>query len=186
LLRRIRDDNIVYHGMAAHYFVSDVAHVLKVRVIADMKHRAASVAKRDGVDEREALATVKRGDEKRSKWSRDLYGIELGSSTLYDLVLRLNRLTKDDAVEIVSRAAQRDSFQTTPESVRRMEDLVIRAEVIVALVDTAPKAEVTCRHGHVSISTRARVHSGDAFAEEVEALATGVPGVERVEVTFER
>ena len=46
LLRRLIGDNIVYHGMAAHYLVTGVSHVLKVRVIANMKYRAAIVAER--------------------------------------------------------------------------------------------------------------------------------------------
>ncbi len=178
LLRRLRDDNIVYHGMAAHYFVAGVDHVLKVRIIADIKHRAAIVAERDGVDLSTATMTVRKGDEKRSDWSRDMWGIEVASPSLYDQLLRIDRLTTDDAVDSVCRMAQRDSFQTSARSAQRMQDLVIAAEVRVALIDTAADALVSCREGRVSISLQQAAPRTDA----VEELVGGVAGVTGVEI----
>ena len=177
LLHRLRDDDIVYHGMAAHYLVAGVDHVLKVRIIADMKYRAAVVAKRDGVDESTAAETVRRGDQKRSDWSRGMWGIAVTDPALYDQVLRIDHLTAADAVETICLLAQRDTFRTTPESARRMEDLVIAADVRVALVEAAPDATVSCSKGRVSISIRAGADAG-----LVEELATSVAGIVGVEV----
>ena len=39
LLKRLRSDNVVYHGLAGHFYVKDVPHVLKVRIIADVQDR---------------------------------------------------------------------------------------------------------------------------------------------------
>lgn len=37
LLKYLKEDKIVYHGLAGHFFVTGVSHVLKVRIIADME-----------------------------------------------------------------------------------------------------------------------------------------------------
>ena len=39
LLNHLKEDNVVYHGLAGHFFVQDVPHALKVRVLADMEDR---------------------------------------------------------------------------------------------------------------------------------------------------
>ena len=37
LLEHFQKDNTVYHGLAGHFFVKSVAHVLKVRITADFR-----------------------------------------------------------------------------------------------------------------------------------------------------
>lgn len=37
LLNSLKPDNVVYHGLAGHFFLKDVSHVLKVRIIADLE-----------------------------------------------------------------------------------------------------------------------------------------------------
>ncbi|MGD8492948.1 MAG: cytidylate kinase-like family protein, partial [Desulfobacterales bacterium] len=39
LLEHLKADNIVYHGLAGHFFVKNVPHALKVRVLSDMEDR---------------------------------------------------------------------------------------------------------------------------------------------------
>ena len=45
LLHRLQKDNVVYHGLAGHFFVRDIPHVLKVRIIADLEDRVAEKVK---------------------------------------------------------------------------------------------------------------------------------------------
>ena len=40
LLNHLKTDNVVYHGLAGHFFVKDVPHGLKVRVLSDMVSRS--------------------------------------------------------------------------------------------------------------------------------------------------
>ena len=35
---RVREDNVVYHGLAGHILLQGVSHVLKVRIIADIEN----------------------------------------------------------------------------------------------------------------------------------------------------
>ena len=37
ILEYFQRDNVVYHGLAGHFFVRHISHVLKVRIIADIE-----------------------------------------------------------------------------------------------------------------------------------------------------
>ena len=39
LTKRAKRDNLVYHGLAGHIFLSGISHLLKVRIIADFSVR---------------------------------------------------------------------------------------------------------------------------------------------------
>src|SRR5271157_4829439 len=63
LLKCLRRDNVVYHGLAGHFYVRGVSHVLKVRIIADMKDRIQIVMDREKISSYEsALALLKKDD----------------------------------------------------------------------------------------------------------------------------
>ena len=49
LLNHFQKDNVVYHGLAGHFFVKGVFHVLKVRIIADMEERVRLVMRREAL-----------------------------------------------------------------------------------------------------------------------------------------
>jgi cytidylate kinase len=38
-LAHVQKDNVVYHGLAGHFFLKDIEHALKVRIIADIEDR---------------------------------------------------------------------------------------------------------------------------------------------------
>ncbi|MGE5310768.1 MAG: AAA family ATPase, partial [Nitrospirota bacterium] len=54
LLRHFRRDNLVYHGLAGHFFVRGVSHVLKVRIISDLADRVKLEMEREKISEKEA------------------------------------------------------------------------------------------------------------------------------------
>ena len=55
LLQHVRKDNIVYHGLAGQCFLPDIPHVLKVRVIADMKDRVNEEMRRENISAEEEV-----------------------------------------------------------------------------------------------------------------------------------
>ena len=127
LLEHFQLDNVVYHGMAGHFFVQDVSHVLKVRVVAQMEDRVKLIMQRERVSEAYALHYIKGVDESRRKWSLHLYGIDTHDPTLYDLVIRTKKLSVDDCVEIICSTVALDRFQRTPQSQQAVIDLALAA-----------------------------------------------------------
>jgi cytidylate kinase len=182
LLKAVQGDNVVYHGLAGHFILKDVAHALKVRIIADLEERVRIEMAREGVSENEARLTLKRDDEERRKWSRALYGIDTSDSSLYDMVIHISRVTVDDAVEIICRAVELDSFKTTYESQKALDDLVIAAEVKSALIELKPDIQVYAKDGAVYVGTKSMLVQESDLVAEIERIAAGIPGVKKVEV----
>ena len=180
LLEHFQKDNVVYHGMAGHFLVRNVPHVLKARIIAKMEDRVRLMMQRKGVTEEHALRYVKRVDESRSKWSRHLYGIDSQDPTLYDLVLRIRKLSTDDAVDILCHAVKLARFQPTAESRQAVDDLALAAQVKVRLIEHYPRVQVASDAGVVYLDLEAATSRDE---EEIESLAAQVAGVKSVHIT---
>ena len=127
ILKHLSKDNIVYHGFSGHFFLKDIPHVLKVRIIADMKYRIECMKNREKVSEEKAEIMVNEVDEQRRKWSLKFHGIDQWDSRLYDLVINIKKISIDHAVDIIFNAVRLSPFKTTPESQKKMDALVVEA-----------------------------------------------------------
>jgi cytidylate kinase len=152
LLHHFKNDNVVYHGMAGHYFVRGISHVLKVRILADVERRVKLVMKREGLSQEKAVPYLHGIDEGRRKWGQRLYGIDTHDASNYDLVIRLHKLSTDDATDIICAAAGLDHFQATAESKQAMEDLYLASLAKARLVERHPRLEVAAEKGTVYIA----------------------------------
>jgi cytidylate kinase len=184
LLKHLQKDNVVYHGLAGHFFVRGISHVLKVRVIADLEERIRLEMEREGISKKEASRILKKDDMERKKWSKHLYGIDTWDPSLYDLVLHIHKhkITVDDAVDVICHAARLKHFQTTPESQKAMDDLVLSSEVKAALIDTKPDIEVSANNGVVHIETEASLDQEPILIQKMEKIAKAIPGVKEIRI----
>jgi len=152
---RVRKDNVVYHGLAGHILLEGISHVLKVRIIADIRDRIAAEAAREGISREKARALLLKDDEERRKWTQSLYGKDPWDCHLYDLVIHVHKLTVEDAVDFICQAAARPQFRTTDASRQQMEDLALACRVKTAIVDVDSDAGVTCEYGNLLIYSEA-------------------------------
>lgn len=171
LLHYFLKDNIVYHGLAGHFFVPGITHALKVRIIADIKDRIAVEKERLGaISDEEARKALIKDDEERRSWSRHLYGIDTHDPSLYDLVIHIERMTADEAVEIISEAAMQPCFQVTPESRKALETLFLAAQVQASLVETLPSAKVDVEDGEIVVTMMGYWAEGRKLVAKVEEV----------------
>ena len=182
ILKHFRKDNVVYCGLAGHFFVKNVSHVLKVRIIADLNERVKNEAEREGISEKEALRILKSDDEERRKWSIHLYGIDTHDPELYDLFIHIQNITTDDAVHIICQTLELDRFKTTPASQQHMEDLALAADVRAALVDLEPDVDVIASKGKVQVHTAALLTRERGVVKDIEVVAKSIKGVKEVTV----
>jgi cytidylate kinase len=129
MLERFQKDNVVYHGLGGHFFVRNISHVLKVRIIADMEDRLKLEMEREKISREEALRILKNDDNERRKWSKYLYGIDTWDPSLYDLVIHIKKITTDNAADIICHAVGLEHFRTTPESQKALNSLLLAARV---------------------------------------------------------
>jgi cytidylate kinase len=182
LLKCLQGDNVVYHGLAGHFLLKGVSHVLKVRIIADMEDRIQLEMDREGISYEDARAVLKKDDAERRKWSESLYGIDTADPSLYDLVVHVRKLTVDDAVDLICHTAELQAFQTTPESQKTMDDLVLASEVKTTLIEIKPDIEVFVREGRVTLGASAFIMRDPALVKELERIVLGIHGVRDVSV----
>jgi cytidylate kinase len=182
LLRHFRDDNVVYHGLAGHFFVGGISHVLKIRIIADFEERIKLEMNRKNISRQEAEKTLKDDDNERRKWSQHLYGIDPWDPNLYSLVIHIHKISADDAADIICHTAGLDVFRTTPESQRQMHDLCTSAEIEALLLKSNINAMVTVDSGIASIKLDAPVSHEKKLAKEIENLTRDVADIKEVRV----
>ncbi|MFZ5564482.1 MAG: AAA family ATPase [Thermodesulfobacteriota bacterium] len=187
LLRRVQQDNVVYHGLAGHFFLQNIPHVLKVRIIADMEDRVAEEMKRESISAEKARAMLKKDDEERRKWGLSLYGIDTADAGLYDMVLSIKTMDVEDVVDLIVSTVNRPGFHTTPESQQILDDLTLAAQVEIALVEDFPKVRVTAAQGAVDVYLtvglpRHKSRRENEIIRMVEDLAIQIGGAHEVRV----
>ncbi len=183
LLGYLQKDNVVYHGLAGHFFVRGVPHVLKVRILAEIEDRVRWEMEREEISEKEARRILQKDDEERRKWSKSLYGIDTWDAQSYDVVLHMRKISVDNAVDIICQIASYPALKATDESRAKMDDLVVAALVRSSLIDFRPDAEISCDSGVVSVRTTVSLADDDAVVEEIKRIAGAVPGVREVRVS---
>jgi cytidylate kinase len=125
LINNFRADNIVYHGLVGHFFVKEISHVLKVRIIADLEYRINFVMARDKVGRDKAIDFLQRIDRSRREWGEHLYGLDLEDPIHYDVVINTEVMSSEVAANIICDMVTWEQFQTTPASQNKMDHLAL-------------------------------------------------------------
>jgi cytidylate kinase len=181
-LEHMKNDNVVYHGLAGHVFLIGVAHVLKVRIIADLEERIREAMERDDISYDQARYQLVKDDDERRKWSIHLHGVDKRDPHNYDLCVRLKKLTVDDAAKIIVDTARLPCFKTTPESQQALDDLLLAARVDTKLVGEFGIVSTTSKEGKVLVRVNAPLIQTDVLVKKAKALAEQVEGVKDVTV----
>ncbi|WP_027179623.1 AAA family ATPase [Maridesulfovibrio bastinii] len=183
LLQSARKDNLVYHGLAGHYFLMNIPNVFKIRITADINTRVAEEMTRENISAEKAEYILRKDDEERRKWGLQIYGIDPWDSRLYDMTLHIGTFKVEDAVEIICEQVKKGAFKTTEKAQKWLDDLALAATVKVAIIDVAPMAEVTADSGVVSInSTRLNTSVSCRLYDQIMEKAAKVDGVSEVKI----
>ncbi len=98
---------VVIVAHAASHALGVRADVLRVLVTGSPETRRARVASDEQLSEKDAARAVDSSDSARAEYLKRFYGTKSESPTQYDLVVNTDRLTPDEAVATVRRAAGR-------------------------------------------------------------------------------
>lgn len=181
LLDRAEEGNLIYHGNVGHLLLSEIKHVLSIRVVADLEYRMQAAMSQAGFTRDKAIAHIRQVDEDRSRWARLLYGVEWQDPIQYHLTLNLGKVSASSACEVVVRMLEMEEFQPTDESQTQFENLRLGARVWAALAKNpftrSAALQVVADDGDVVITGNA----GSARALElIPEIAREVDGVKRV------
>ncbi len=182
-LEHAQKDTMVYHGLAGHFMLKGVDHVLKVRILADIEDRVRLEMDREKISKEEALKVLRKDDEERRKWSMTLWGKDPWDPSLYDLIIHIHRITVDDAVDMICNTVGLKHFETTPESQKALDDLLLAAQVKIKLVPHLPNCSVSARDGSVYVNVTTDITQEARLIEEVKGLLEETPGVTNIKLS---
>jgi len=133
LCEKVLINNIVYHGRTGHLLLPGVAHVLRVRIIADKEYRINQAMQKLNLSWAKAKEYIENVDEDTHKWVKFFYGEDWGSAVHYDIVINLQYMNIDNASSALCTLAQLPDFQATPSSVKAMKNILLSAQARLLL-----------------------------------------------------
>jgi hypothetical protein len=175
---------MVYHGLAGHFILRGIKHMLNVRILANVEDRVDLEMRREKISREAAIKLIKKDDHERRQWSLKVFGVDTWDPSLYDLCLYLNTITVEDAVAIICQTAGLDQFTTTPESQKAVDQLALAAKVKAKLVSVHPSAIVRAQEGMVYVEAVADSTLEAAVSKEIKDAVFKIPRVKDVRIRF--
>ncbi len=195
LAEKAVEGSFIYHGLAGHFLLRGIPRILKIGIVAPLEMRARRFMNEKGVSLDEAMRSIRRWDEKRTKWVRLLYDVDWLDPSLYDLVLNVQNMSDETACEIVALALNREEFKELPEHRSAVEDFLLASKVRMQLAagDRTRGVEVDVSAKDRVVRIQARVLSGGMFhwnrgehaRSDLVEVARSVPAVKEVLVSLE-
>jgi CheY-like chemotaxis protein len=179
LAELVREDNVIYHGYASHLLPQDIAHILRVCVIANTDYRVEEAMKSEGLSRKDARQKIKKDDEERTQWTQYVVNDVPYNENLYDIIIPMHATSIEEAVEIISANALKDAIKTTPNSSRALEDFLLAARVRVALLEEGHHGvEAVCKEGRVKLIINKSVMRLEHYKEQLTSIAKSIHGVQ--------
>jgi cytidylate kinase len=181
--RFLRDGGtVVIRGWGASHLLTDIPHVIRVRVCAPLETRIARMMERLGTDKRDAIESeIAMSEESHTAITRRNFGVNWRDPENYDLVLSTERLSVDECVDEVELAMKHQRFQETAASLGLVDNLALSWSVRAALRrDERTKDTdivVECNAGAAKLRGVVATPAEARAAEEVAAIVDGVRSV---------
>jgi cytidylate kinase len=175
--------NVVVRGWGATCLLRPVPHALCVRIMRPFAKRVAWLMEHLGTDD-VALAEseIRRSDQANAARMHEQFGVDWGDPGLFDMVLNMDRISVDSAVEQLRSLSARPEFAETVASRALLEGLALQARVRAAL-----RAHDATRNVDISIETAGSLVAlrgivvDPAERAAAEQVAAGVAGVSKVD-----
>ncbi|PIE70985.1 MAG: hypothetical protein CSA22_04440 [Deltaproteobacteria bacterium] len=181
LLKRLTEGNVVYHGLAGHYLVRNVPHVLKVRLLADASLRIKEMMHREQIPEQEAVERAKREDHERDKWNRYFCKTVPMDAAMYDLMLNVNELSDAACVEKICEMAASERFQSTEKNRQDVADAALSSAIAAELGSRYESAIIRSRQGNVMIRLPGLTHSVRKTKADISDFLSNISGINDIQ-----
>ncbi|KAB2889220.1 MAG: response regulator [Desulfobulbaceae bacterium] len=181
LAQVLRDDNLLIEGPVSFLIPEKITHVLRVCLVADSKYRINEAMQREGLSEKAALHTIRQQDEDLAALLKMLErGDDPWASTLYDIVIPMDKTTVAEAAALIIEKAGSDVVARTAHSQTLLDDYLLAAQVEVKLAQEGHNVSVDARKGAVTLTINKNVLMLSRLEEELKSIVEKVPGVATV------
>lgn len=104
-------------GRGAHLILGP-ERCFRVRIVGSLEKCAERIRVREGIDIEAARRRVEEVNRERAEYLNELYGVQAGDSSNFDLVLNTDRFTVNEALALILDAMQKAGYELTPEILR--------------------------------------------------------------------
>jgi hypothetical protein len=125
---------------------------------------------------------ISRVDQERRKWSRRLHGVNPWDPSLYDLVISIDTIGVQGAVDLICQTAAQRPFVLSDTARREIEDLALAASVRSHLLEVDQNVHVTSEYGNVLVYTKVTDLGSGRLEEKVGWLAGNIEGINNIEI----
>jgi CheY-like chemotaxis protein len=170
-------DNLLVAGFSSHFIPRRISHILRVCLIADLKHRCGVAARKLGVSANEALKLIRKHDEDAALWVNTATGnTDPWAPALYDILIPMDKVTPEEAEELIGRNLDKEVLRPTPASQSTVQDFLLAARVGVELAKEGHDVAVESENGAVTLTINKHVLMLSRLEEELKSIAGRVAG----------
>jgi cytidylate kinase len=127
--------NAVFLGRGSHILLRDLKCALHVRVTASAEKRLQNLRAR-GMPEEIAVKLMRRSDQEREAFTKYAYGVDWNDPELYDVVLTMDNLTVDLAVDAIVHIARSEEIKArSVDAMDSLKALALKRRVEAALIE---------------------------------------------------
>ena len=180
LLNKLKQGSIVYHGIVGHFFVQEIPHVLKVKILDNMESRVKEEMERDNVPENVARKRIAQEDRERYNWCSALYKMDTRDPELYNLVINLERISVDDCVDLICNVLEKEHFKETAEAEKILQDQALTATVKAAIAPKYIDATVSSYEGNVTVRMEPPVVQIKKKERDIRAMVCNIDGIKKL------
>jgi cytidylate kinase len=123
IVQLAEEQDLVIIDRSAQGLFRDRPGTLHVQLIAPRKFRIAQVSAHEGLPERQAGKLVRALEIERARYLRFLYHLNPSDPRLYDLILRMDRLSIEQALKLIETAVDEMDLRQVPKD-RIVKDLL--------------------------------------------------------------
>lgn len=171
----------VYHSHGGHLVLNGISGFMRVRINAGIETRINYAIQEKNIDYKSASSLITAIDQKRKQWSKAVWGVDWNEPSLYDLVLSLDQLSVEGAVEIISAASILPEFADSQAHRQVLEDELLKARIWVELINNSHTQRVRIS---INVTSGQVTFTGDVSSNKMKdaifSTAAEMDGVKEV------
>jgi two-component system response regulator CpxR len=186
LAELIKQDNVIYTGYASHLLPKKISHILKIGLVASRDYKIKMAMEHDGLTKSNAEKMIRKDDENRIRWVQSLFDLSPWEESLYDILIPMHSSSVEQAVDLISENIRKKALETTPESLKALDNYLLACQINVPLVEHGYDVNIAADNGKISISLKEYVIRLEHMKNKIKKIVHAVPGVKDVDVSMEQ
>ena len=180
--------SMIYHGHLAHFLLDAVPFLLRIRLVAPPAFRIKTLMEETGKSRKEVISYIKLIDERRQKWSQFLYNVDWKDPAFYDLIINIEKLNLDLAVELITNTISKNEFQSNDESMQILKNLHM-ASLAKVYLQQSPRTrgseveiEADTIQGSLIVKGECPKVGSQMWENDIKTVLSELEGVKNIEV----